>query len=481
MLALLGLRLPHLTGPIDAPHAWRQMDTAHYIRGFVEERFDVLRPSVCWMGPHRTLVLECPLPEALAAALLRVAGWSRVDDAALVLVRVTTLLAFAGAAWAFWRSACLLFGPRRARWATLLYLAAPLAQFYSRAVHIDAAALLCAHLMLLAWIQACITRRRALLAGGTLAGVLVALIKAPYALPLLPPLLLVARRRGALAFLARHGWLVGLPALAFAAWQWHATSVNAAAPDWRVIPDYHRFVGMSTWYFGTWHQRLDPGTWLLLLQRLRYEVLGPSAVLLLALGVLTWSSQRRRALLTAFGLGAAGYTLLFFNLNVVHDYYQLPWLAPAALLAAGPLVACERWAATRLRWAWLPGLALCALVTLRDTRWTERHFYALPRVPLAAGALVDAHTPSDALVIAAWDSVDARCPLLLYPARRYGFSVRSEFLTPVLIGHLERLGATQLALLARSPPKDPLGAFLASRRLRVFALPDGWQLFLFDL
>jgi hypothetical protein len=482
--ALVSLRLRHLDGPIDEPHAWRQMDTAHYIRVFVEEHFDLLRPSVCWMGPHRTLVLECPLPEALAAALLRAAGWRRLDVGALALVRMTTLLAFVGATWAFWRSACLLFGPRRARWAALLYLAAPLGQFYSRAVHIDALALLGAHGLLLAWVQAIVTRRRTPLLVGALAGVLVALVKAPYALPLLPPLLLCAWRRRALPFLGRHVGLLALPALALAAWQWHVTAVNAAAPDWRVIPDYHRFVDMWTWYFGTWRQRVDPSTWLVLLQRLRGDLLGPMTVSLLMLGGLTWPWQRRRALLVAFGLGVATYTLVFFNLNVVHDYYQLPWLALAALLAAGPLVACERFVAawvSRRRWAWLPGLLLCALLAWHDTRWADRRFYTLPRVPLAAGALIDAHTPPGALVVAAWESVDARCPLLLYPARRYGFSLRSEFLTPVLLGQLERLGATRLALVARRPPREELGAFLASRRLRVFALPDGWQLFLFDL
>lgn len=484
LAALLSLRLGHLTGPIDEPHAWRQMDTAHYVRAFLEERLDLLRPAVCWMGPHRTLVLECALPEALAALVLRALGWQRLDDAALVPVRLLTLAAFVGAAWALWRSLRLLCGPRQARWAMLVYLAAPLGQFYSRAVHIDAAALLGAHLLLLTWTQACLTRRRSPLVAGALAGVLAALIKAPYLLPVLPPVLLVASRRRAWRFLWRHTLVVASPALALALWQWHVTSVNAAAPDWRVIPDYHRFVNMGTWYFGTWHQRLDITTWLLLLRRLRFEVAGPTALALLIAGVLAWPWQRRRTVAAAFVAGALVYTALFFNLNVVHDYYQLPWLAAAALLAAAPLAALERRvAATRLdrRWAWGPSLLLFALVCARDTRWSERHFYTLPRVPLAVGALVEAHTPKGALVVAVWDSVDARCPLLLYPARRYGFSVRREFLTPVLLGHLERLGASRLALVAHAAPEDELGAFLATRRVRVFALPEGWHLFLYDL
>src|SRR5437773_2375836 len=61
------LRLAHMGGPIDEPNAWRQADTAQYARAFFEDGIDLLRPSVCWLGPHRTLALEFPLPEAITA------------------------------------------------------------------------------------------------------------------------------------------------------------------------------------------------------------------------------------------------------------------------------------------------------------------------------------------------------------------------------------------------------------------------------
>ena len=39
--------------------------------------------------------------------------------------------------------------------------------------------------------------------------------------------------------------------------------------------------------------------------------------------------------------GAVMMLLVFFNLSVVHNYYQIPFLAPLAALAAVVLVGCD--------------------------------------------------------------------------------------------------------------------------------------------
>ena len=75
LLALLvGMRFMHLSEAIEEPHSWRQCDTAQYIRSFQEEGIDLLRPSVCWMGNHKTVILEFPLPEAVVAIVQQVFG-----------------------------------------------------------------------------------------------------------------------------------------------------------------------------------------------------------------------------------------------------------------------------------------------------------------------------------------------------------------------------------------------------------------------
>ena len=50
IVALLALRLPHLAGPVDDPHSWRQSDTAYYALSLYRDGFDLLQPRICWSG-----------------------------------------------------------------------------------------------------------------------------------------------------------------------------------------------------------------------------------------------------------------------------------------------------------------------------------------------------------------------------------------------------------------------------------------------
>ncbi|MCC6650551.1 MAG: hypothetical protein IT348_05335, partial [Candidatus Eisenbacteria bacterium] len=82
-LALLGLfvlRLPHLFGPLDDPHSWRQADTVHYTWQFVRHGIDLLHPRVNWLGGHGTLIFEFPLPEGIAALFGRAFGYTPAWD-----------------------------------------------------------------------------------------------------------------------------------------------------------------------------------------------------------------------------------------------------------------------------------------------------------------------------------------------------------------------------------------------------------------
>ena len=119
---LLTLRRLHLTPEIDAPHDWRQCDTAHYIHDFYQNGIDLLHPKVCWMGASDTLALEFPLPEAIVAAAYQVFGEH------LPLARLIFLGFFVGAVFYFFKISALLFGEPLAQLATLVYLFLPFSQ-----------------------------------------------------------------------------------------------------------------------------------------------------------------------------------------------------------------------------------------------------------------------------------------------------------------------------------------------------------------
>ena len=90
-------------------------------------------------------------------------------------------------------------------------------------------------------------------------------------------------------------------------------------------------------------------------------------------------------------------------------------------------------------------------------------------------------TPAGALVVAVKNDVDARCPLLLEPSRRDGWSVREEFLSPSLVGRLRLLGATHLAWAHRGEPDPARLGELAARPRRTLPLASGYALSLWEL
>lgn len=475
VLAILPLR--HFGEELDGPHAWRQMDTARTIRAFREEKVDLLRPVVSWMGTWRVVVLELPLPQAAAALAQRALGTDSVRVA-----RGVFYLSFLGAVAAAFAAFRRSVGEGPARWAALAFLASPLAQHYARALVVDLFAI-GAGLAAFALAAFGLERRRpSALLLAALVATPAALVKAPVLLPLVPPLLLLAlaTREKRLPFLG--ALLALLPLGAFLLWRLHAEAVNASAPDWSFIPDYHRMTNMGRWYFGSLDQRLDPVAWKTLAGRFAREAAGPlgGLLLLVAAGLLpTWRAGRR--VVAAWLAGAALYVLVFWNLNVVHDYYQLATLPAVALLLAGPLHLLERRLAPRRARPWLAPLALLSVVAAGGVAWGDHRLYAVRPVGLAFGESVRALTPPGALVVAVKDDVDARCPLLLEPSRRDGWSVREQFLSPAIVERLRDLGATHLAWAHTGTPGAARVGNLATAPRRTVPLPSGYTLSLWEL
>jgi len=223
--------------------------------------------------------------------------------------------------------------------ATLAWLAFPLGQFYSRAAHVDFAATAGAHALLYHGTRTARGGGWGHAAGAAAAGVLAALIKAPYLIPLLGPLALVALSASAPAALAGLAVALGITAVAFKLWRRHVDATNAQAPDWFFLPGYYKEVNPLWWYFGDWHQRFQRYAWWKIVHRLLNEVFTPPGVLLafaapLAAVRATVLRFGLRTITAAWCAGTLVYVLVFFPLNVIHNYYQIPFLAPAALLLA---------------------------------------------------------------------------------------------------------------------------------------------------
>jgi len=478
-VALVAVRFRHMGETIAGPHSGRQCDTAFFALDFYRNGIDLLHPSMCWMGPHKTLAFEFPLPEAVVALGYHVFGPRHA------VARAFTLLACLGSAWYFYLLVRYLRNARAAKLATLFYLAAPLALFYSRAMHIDFWAVLCAHAMLYYLLRGYDEERTGLIVAGTAFGTLAFLIKAPYAFYLFFPFGLHVLRRLRLKPLLRWAPIMVLPLLAFALWRWHVARVNAAAPDWDFIPGYAKFTMRADWFFGPLSQRLEIGNWLMLARRVVAAITGSLGAYLLLLGLIPWSRDRRGLAFFWVWLSGVGLCILiFFNLNLIHDYYQIPLLAPLAFFIA---VALEALFLEPQRPGWLARVPLALTVLLlvgTSVRKAEATYYEVDWVRVTAGQAIREHTPEDALVIASPSQAntwwwDAR---VLYRARRLGWNIRTDRLSEDNIGRLVALGATHLAIISDQPVPPYLVRVLDTSPKEVIELkPHPWLLHLYQL
>lgn len=488
LLTLLSVRFFHLGESIDDPHSWRQCDTANYIWEYYQSGIDLLHPSVCWMGGHKTLILEFPLPEALVALVYKVLGPEHL------YARLVFLLIYLASAFYLFRLISYLYHERLAWISAVVYLSLPLGIFYSRAIHVDFSALLCG-LAAVDYLLRGLRENRPRLIGLSVAIASIGfLIKAPYLFYFALPVALFVWKEGLVKRTLRYAPLLLVPVACFYAWRLHSEAVNAAAPDWSYIPGYLKLSGasMSDWYFGTWEQRQDGYIWKVLFQeRLWRDVLAKWGLLFVAGGFLLpcTAAGKGTGFARLWALGVLLYMFLFFNLNYFHDYYQIPFLPVAALLIAlgieglGGLMRKLAWVREKkLEPAVFVGLVV--LISAWNVWTAETHplYYHLDQQLIEAGQLVQAHTGPEDLVILSRTLTDPRNPLWLYRARRNGWSVHIDRITSEVIRNLQNENAAYAGFLSPVPLDSTLSAFLAPFPSDTLVLAhDGSTLFLFDL
>lgn len=476
---LVGIRFLHFGELVDEPHSWRQCDTANYIWSFYQDGIDLAHPSVCWMGGHKTTILEFPLPEAIIAVFYKILGPN------LIWARLVFLFIFLGGVYYFYKIIELFAGGELAKWSTLLYLAFPLGIYYSRAIHVDFSAIMLGHYMLFQFMKGIeqSTWWRILL-GGLLGGIGF-MIKAPYLFYLALPLLAWIFHQKKWRFVFRHSYLFVLPLVIFIPWQMHVHAVNNAAPDWDFIPHYRKFVNMWGWYFGAWEMREMPVHWLSIYGHVHYEILAYWGLPPVILGFLLRPLSFKYNFIRLWLLGALLYVLIFFNLNFVHNYYQLPLLAPLALGLGVVLLEFRKILAIVL-----PRLApwmvwtLLLVFSFRCYQLTEgvnpkpaeefffSDYYRLPPVPIKAGAAIRKHTSKEDLVIVSYGGLDCRTPLILYRARRNGWSIPQATLTPEMMEELRKVGATTLAAIPLGPLPETMNPYLSQFDHKTVPLPE---------
>lgn len=431
-LLLIAFRFLHFQPELDLPHDWRQADTAFYIWDFTENGIDLLHPQVSWMGKHGELVLECPLPEVIVAQLQRWFGSS------MLLSRSIFLLFFLFCVYYFYQVVAWLFSRRLAQIATLVFLALPLSQFYSRAIHIDFFALGFAYAMFYYSMKAVAHSSLRLLLLSSVLAVPAFLVKVPYIFYLALPILVYAWQQNKLRWLIIRSFVFTLPLVSFLLWQEHAFLINDTAPDWNYILHYRKFTDNAAWYFGTWQQRISLYHWKILSVRMILEVGGVLGIPLALAGWWYKKGDSQMPILYAWGIGLLIYLLVFFNLNAVHNYYQIPFLGFIAILAGLGIDTI-----TSVKKVW--GNSLLLMLVAGSTFYAEYNYYESPKELEEISRLVNSSTTTSDSPIVVYQDFDCRNPRILARAQRMGWSLETSAATPEVMEKLRKEeGATHV-------------------------------------
>lgn len=482
---LLALRIPHLTGPLTDPHAWRQCDTVHFALDFYRRGLDLFHPAVCWLGAHRTIVLNFPLSEALTSLLYRIFAPDPMWD------RIVALAFFVLSALWLWGIARRLAGGRAGALAMLAYLAFPLGQYFSRVPHIEFSVLAFVNGTLYYALRSCGERRLSLVVAAAACAALAAVIKGPYLGTIGIPLILILNAARTPGNALRLGLTLAVAAAAFLLWRSHVDTVNARVPDWYFLPDFYKEVNPLWRYTGTMAERLDPGNWIRIAKRLVYEVATPLGVLL-ALAALAPRGARTgsasaerggtqpeaRAVAIGWLAGCVVLVMVFFRLSVIHNYYQLPFLAPVAMLVG--LGADVLWGLLpRVRTVPAAGALFLLFLGVATVAPRTLGYDRVDWLRIEAGKQIAGVIPEGDLVVASdFNTLPPTDPRLLFRAGREGWPMRAGEITLERVAKLETFGAKWVAVV--TDPEHPAvrpPAFLASAE--VAALPvthDGRRL-----
>jgi Dolichyl-phosphate-mannose-protein mannosyltransferase len=418
LLAALLVRVPTLGQPLLEAHGFRQTQTAYTALLFKNEGISLLHPKLPVLGDPFEVPFEFPAFQLLASIVMRL---GMEPDTAMRVTALACFLLTGVLLYGFVRR----FAGRSAAVATLVvFLFSSFAMLWSRASMIEYLATAAA----VAYVWAAIEwreRRRGILAVAAVAfGALACLVKITTgAIYLLPVLFYVSGsdRAGLRGFVKARldpllAVVVLVPLAAGLAWTRHADAIKDDNPLTRWLTSD----ALRAWNFGTFDQRLDLANWLEVANRIILHQLGLIMIFVLLVGVL---QRRNRSLWLGWAASGVAGIALFFNLHVVHDYYQaaitpvtavLVGVGFSALFHARPMNRYAHPAAVLAVIGMVVGAALAL-----DSEYWRRSWRSIDpddsRLVLARS--ITAHSdPDQPVAVLGFDW----SPIVLYYARRKG-------------------------------------------------------------
>lgn len=440
-IVIILLRFGHFENTIDEPHSWRQYDTQQYIDGYFDDNNKFLEPSVCWMGNHETLLLEFPLPEFLIAKCYSVFG----DE--IWVGRLFILICFSFVAYFLFKTLKLVFENRIPEIATICYLLTPLSIYYSRAIHIDFFALVFVFGMLYYCIKAIKNKENKHLFYAFIFACFALLEKAPYAFYFAIPIVVFAIHEKKTLWFLKRAIIFIIPVILLVAWSKYSVRINSQIPNWDQIPNFNRFTTMWYWYFGNFEQRLNIDFWTIVLERLYSEILGYLGLIFGIIGILFYSKSTQYWWIISVLIGTVFYWVIFFNLNLNHNYYQLPFVFPLVVLMAMGIETVANYFREAKHSNVFKGVII-VLFAIQSILYSETNYYKRNEEFNKVAQLINQNTTKGDVIIVSYGGLTPQCPIILQPADRKGFSIPFKDLTPELIYSLYKdAGVRKIAIV----------------------------------
>ena len=459
-------RLQYIQLPMAEKHSWRQITNADVARNFSEISMNILYPRVSWGGAGEPYVgMEFPLLQWMAAVFFKELGVRDVICRGIaVAFSLATLVGLYGLGRCLWDRAV-------GRGAAFLYAISPSAIFFGRTFLSDTPMVCLSAFGVWGFASYLKEGKRAPLVWGTTTAALACMVKVP-AVIILAPIAFLAWKAKGWALLHDRALLGGLATIMLLTIGWyahadvlfHRTGLGEAIwhPSGGYSPDIMAAAGptLTVSHWSTFTQLTDKEFYTTMLERAWLLHLTPVGTIVVLVGMsLLWIPQR--LMVDVWFATVVLFILVTAEGNRWHEFHQLPMLLPAALYF-GLAARCAFDGAWLRRFAPY-GLGVAAstivlgvvgVVGFQESRVVRELFRpdALDRRPIIVGRQLRDATPTDALVITVeYDRYGGNSPILLYHARRRGWSFDAASITPDVIRQLhERYGARFFVTLISS-------------------------------
>ena len=205
-------------------------------------------------------------------------------------------------------------------------------------------------------------------------------------------------------------------------------------------------------------------------------------VLFLLAGLWAANSFKNRWLLWTWIAGTFLYLSIFFNLNLHHNYYQIPFLAPFALTLGISIHSLSDFLQERsLKTGfifYIPYFFMAVFIFF-SLKTAEKEYYKIDVLSNKIAHQIAQNTPTNALVINSFSWQDKYCPLVLAPAQRFGWSIPESLLKAELVANLQKQGANYLAITLQNDvvPDTAYKNFTLVKKENL----EGWNFYLYKL